>query len=483
MASGPLPPNDELANAVPITAAVTSQNTAGATVAAGEDVSAEVPLDVGSTVWFSYAAQTDGPVTLTTLGSSYDTTLQVFRVTDPSQPVSYGNLTELDVSDDIGQGPLPPGGTSQVNFTATAGQTYYVQAGGSLAGGAATTGDLVLNASPPVCFGRGTRIRTARGDLAIEQLAVGDLALTAAGALRPVRWIGRRTVDCAGYPAADTVLPVRIRAGAMAPGLPDADLVVSPDHCLFFDDVLIPAKHLVNDATIVREDVGSVDYWHVELDDHDVLIANGMPAESYRDCGLHRFFVGGETWGDHRDPGGNEAPLHAPHVVGGPRLHAVKAWLIGRAKHRGAPRTDDPGLQVMADGCVLTPTAIRDRRFDFDVPDGVQALRLVSRSSVPAHWIADNEDPRRLGVCIADIQLDGASLRLDDAGLTAGWHPVEPCGTKRWTDGNAVLPVGRRLTVQADWFLGYPLPDRNRGQATAPSVREAPRSLRLVARA
>ncbi|MEN3212271.1 Hint domain-containing protein [Methylorubrum populi] len=302
----------------------------------------------------------------------------------------------------------------------------------------------------------GTRIRTKRGEIAVEDLQIGDLAVTASGAHKPIRWIGHRLVAASEHADPQAVWPVRIGAGALAMGVPVRDLLVSPDHCLVFDDVLVPAKHLINDATIRQEPVEAVGYWHIELDSHEALLAEGAPAESYRDCGMHAFFEGAEGWGMRV---GDKAPvaLLAPHALSGPRLHGVKAFLIARAKHLGARRQDDPSLQLVADGQVLTPVAIESRRFTFDVPEGTQELVLRSRRSVPAHWIAENEDRRSLGVRVSDLRADDVAVAMTDAQLSQGWNAVEPNGSERWTDGSAHLPVCRRLSFSADWFLGYPV--------------------------
>ncbi|KAB7782604.1 hypothetical protein F8B43_5359 [Methylorubrum populi] len=331
-----------------------------------------------------------------------------------------------------------------------------------------------------VCFVTGTRIRTERGEVAVEDLQIGDLAVTASGAHKPIRWIGHRLVEAADHAAPQDVWPVRITAGALAMGVPVRDLLVSPDHCLVFDDVLVPAKHLINGATIRQEPVEAVGYWHIELDSHEALLAEGAPAESYRDCGMHAFFEGAEGWG-HRV--GDKAPvaLLAPHALSGPRLHGVKAILIARAKHLGARRVEDPGLQVVADGQVLTPASIDNRRFTFAVPEGTQTLVLRSRSSVPAHWIAENEDRRRLGVRVSELCADGTAVAMADAQLAQGWNAVEPNGQERWTEGEAHLPVCRALSFQADWFLGYPVETVSEPMPVNAAVSFAAPVLRLVA--
>ena len=147
-----------------------------------------------------------------------------------------------------------------------------------------------------VCFRTGSRIRTARGDVAVEDLALGDLAVTVTGALRPITWIGHRRIE---RPAASK-WPVRVAAGAFGADLPARDLFLSPGHPVLvgadedgFGGHLVPIMCLVNGTTIGRLPARDVTYWHVELDAHDILLAEGLAAESYLDWGDREFFAEG----------------------------------------------------------------------------------------------------------------------------------------------------------------------------------------------
>jgi phospholipase/lecithinase/hemolysin len=147
------------------------------------------------------------------------------------------------------------------------------------------------------CFAKGTRILTPRGEMPVEALRIGDpvVAADARGTRRiePVRWIGRRRVDLATHPDADLVAPICIGAGAIAPGLPARDLVLSPDHCVFMRGHLLRTFRLVNGVSVVRQRPRSVTYLHVELDRHALLFAEGLPAESYLDTGDRASFDNG----------------------------------------------------------------------------------------------------------------------------------------------------------------------------------------------
>jgi Hint domain len=134
------------------------------------------------------------------------------------------------------------------------------------------------------CFLKGTKIRTAEGEHKIEDLAVGDLLPTMFVGLRPVQWIGRypfKKSDSA-KPWAKAALPVRIARSALGPDVPHADLYVTAAHSLFIDGVLAPAETLINGTTITRyEPEGDeLEFFHIKLESHDVIYAEGAPAET-----------------------------------------------------------------------------------------------------------------------------------------------------------------------------------------------------------
>src|ERR1019366_2214440 len=133
----------------------------------------------------------------------------------------------------------------------------------------------------PICFAAGTRIATPNGEVAVERLAVGDRVLTHFAGERRVVWIGHPTVDCRRQADPTAMFPVRIAAGAFGDGLPRRDLNLSPGHALFIDGVLIPVKYLIDNATITQVRTDTVTYYHIELDEHDLVFAEGLAAESY----------------------------------------------------------------------------------------------------------------------------------------------------------------------------------------------------------
>ena len=135
----------------------------------------------------------------------------------------------------------------------------------------------------PHCFLIGTRILTPRGEVPVEELTIGDLVDTLNGPL-PVKWIGRRTFKkVASSPWHKSVAPIRVARFALHDQYPHRDLYLSPGHSLFVDGVLIPVKHLVNDRSVARAEMDDrevIEYFHIELETHEVIFAEGTPAET-----------------------------------------------------------------------------------------------------------------------------------------------------------------------------------------------------------
>jgi T5SS/PEP-CTERM-associated repeat protein len=152
---------------------------------------------------------------------------------------------------------------------------------------------IVNNNTLVACFAEGTRIETADGPVAVEALSVGDQLLTHHAETKGIVWIGRRAVDCRHHPGPATVCPVRVLAGAFGPSLPSRDLWLSPDHAVFVEGVLIPIQRLINGGTIRQMIVPSVTYYHVELSEHDVILAENLPVESYLDTSDRENFSNG----------------------------------------------------------------------------------------------------------------------------------------------------------------------------------------------
>ena len=325
---------------------------------------------------------------------------------------------------------LPGGGTSQFALGLVAGSSLQPAASDG-SGGAELTA---------LCFVAGSLIRTPGGDMPVEKLAVGDTVNLWGGGTRPITWIGVGHV-LATRGRRNAATPVIVRKGALADNVPARDLYVTKGHSLFIDDVLIPVEFLVNHRSIVWDDrAQEVTLYHVELDRHDVMVANGAPAESYRDDGNRWLFQNANS--------GWDLPAQepcAPVLTGGPIVDAVWRRLLDRSGVRpGLPLTDDPDLHLLVDGVRVDGARSNDGYYTFRLQQRPLEVRVMSRAGKPDE-LGLARDSRSLGVALEHVRLwQGRAVRvLDaaDAGLAEGFHPFEPDNGFRWTDGDAVLPA------------------------------------------
>jgi hypothetical protein len=298
------------------------------------------------------------------------------------------------------------------------------------------------------CYRTGTRILTEMGETAVEHLSIGDRIITRSGEAKPVIWIGHRRIDCARHPDPDSVRPIRVLAGAFGKDLPHRDLWLSPDHAIFVGDVLIPVRYLANGRTIVQHAQDTVEYWHVELAEHDVIYAEGLPAESYLDTGNRSAFAnGGPVLDLHPDFARRKWATRscAPLVLAGHHLSAARHSLLTHASELGNRVTQDPGLHVFADG---VPLAVErhGQIWRIFLPHKPTLVRLVSRCWHPAHMQPASDDTRSLGIAISRLWLDGREVCLDTPHMFDGWHAPE-LGL-RWTNGDAGLTASRALAFQ-----------------------------------
>ena len=144
-----------------------------------------------------------------------------------------------------------------------------------------------------VCFSAETLIATARGYVRVKDLSIGDQVLTYDHGYQPIQWIGSCHLSDAQLDAQPNLRPIQIRAGALGPGFPAQDLIVSPQHRVLvssaiakrmFDreQVLIPANKLlpIDGVDVVQDVSDGIDYWHMLFDCHEIVWANGTPTET-----------------------------------------------------------------------------------------------------------------------------------------------------------------------------------------------------------
>lgn len=179
-----------------------------------------------------------------------------------------------------------------------------------------------------VCFAGGTHILTTEGEIPVEELAPGDLAISPAGSAAKITWLGSYGVDLKASVDRAHLSPIKIMRNALSDGVPHRDLFLSGHHGLFIDGVIIPVRLLVNDLSIVRDDtLDSVVYWHIELLRHGFVVAEGAAAESYlewRNRSYFTFSLG--------SPKRGPSPFAAPYALGGDVVDAASRRLRVRAE-------------------------------------------------------------------------------------------------------------------------------------------------------
>ena len=326
-------------------------------------------------------------------------------------------------------------------------------------------GKTYLNAETVVvCFLAGSMIRTSEGDVAVEDIQIGDQLVTFdwehdREVTRPVVWVGKAHAKVrAGLPDDEAGYPVRVLKDAVADGVPYKDMLITAEHCLFFEGKFVPVRMLVNGVSIFYDkSITSYDYYHVETEQHAVIMADGMLTESYLDTGNRRAFrqegkvatLRGavQSWAE--DAG---APLCVVRAFVEPLFHKLEARensVTGcQMPTEQAVVVADPNLHLVTQaGAIIRPMRHEGQRYSFMLPANTQSVRIVSRASRPADVIGPFVDDRRqMGVAVADVhfitakKLHSITAHLQ-AEKPAGWHDTDwtDCA---WTNGNAVLPLG-----------------------------------------
>jgi hypothetical protein len=289
------------------------------------------------------------------------------------------------------------------------------------------------------CYLPDTRIATPSGEVPVQNLAVGDMILTHRGDAKPIIWIGKgKALATRGRRNAAT--PVTVRKGALGPNVPNSDLRITKGHALYLDGVLIPVEFLVNHRSIVWDDrAQEVMVYHVELAVHAVLVANGAPAESFRDDGNRWLFQNNDT--SQHQPA--KLPC-APVLTGGPVVDAVWKRLLSQSGSRpGIPLTEEPDLHLLVDGFRVDGCRQRGGMHGFRLLWRPDSVRIVSRAGAQDE-LGLARDPRVLGVAVRRIILwrgrHPTVVEADDPRLSEGFHEYETDNGFRWTNGDAVLP-------------------------------------------
>jgi len=313
-----------------------------------------------------------------------------------------------------------------------------------------------------VCFLSGTLIATPTGLVSVEDLRVGDEVFSyhtdGSSSVDTLTWVGKAEAFVRqNVYAKNADYPIRILKDAIADGVPFKDLLITSEHCLFFDGKFIPARMLVNGLSIHYDtSFTSYDYFHIETEKHSVIMADGMLTESYLDTGNRNaflqegsVFVLGQqktkTWE-------NDAafPLTVTRNVVEPIYNQIKV----RAQNMQRPvitetasLTADTNLHLRTkDGQIIRPVRKCEDRVFFVIPAHSDAVQIVSNASRPSEAIGPFVDDRRtLGVLVSQISLfvnNQQSFITDHLHneYLDGWYKIES-STMRWSDGNAFLPL------------------------------------------
>jgi T5SS/PEP-CTERM-associated repeat protein len=308
----------------------------GAVTGTGQlTVEAAAGLELGGTVGTGETVSFDGSGATLTLDDPLDFTAAITGI-EADDVIDLTNIIASSVTYD---------GTHLTVTQTDGGPTVSLALSSNLADAGqfnvATSGGLSGETITPACFVSGTRIATPDGEVAIEDLRVGDSVLTESGQSAAIIWRGFRHVVCAHHPDPKLVWPVCIKAHAFAACVPTRDLWLSPDHAIFDGSVLIPIKHLINGVSIFQVRRESVTYWHLELARHDIILANNLPTETYLDTGNRDAFTnsGGITT---LNPNFARHPDHANHlwealgytslVVTGPEITRLRNQLIKQTR-------------------------------------------------------------------------------------------------------------------------------------------------------
>jgi hypothetical protein len=298
------------------------------------------------------------------------------------------------------------------------------------------------------CFAPGTRILTTTGDVRVEDLAPGDIAILADSTQSPITFIGHRRLDLSRHPRPHSMRPVRIGAGALADGVPSRDLTISPDHALLLDGVLVQVKDLIDGITIVQDfTLPAIRYYHVELTCHGILLVEGTPAESYLDTGHRGMFDNADApLILHPDlmQMRREAESIAPLCRDGDKLTAIRARLLGRKQTAGLGIAHSLAITASAltsAGVIaLIPAINTAEDVTFNLPAGATQLSLAIPSFAPAAFEAGSADRRRLGLAISGILLNNHEHDIDTLS-PAGLHPRAPGEPNDWTTGLLTLTL------------------------------------------
>jgi hypothetical protein len=273
----------------------------------------------------------------------------------------------------------------------------------------------------PPCFAAGTHILTAEGDVPVETLQAGDSLITAEGEFGAVMRIG----PC---PFAHGRAAIWIAAGGFSMGVPERDLLISPDHGIDFDGQCVPVRELVDGVVIRPRPAEETMFYSIELATRAMILAEGAALES-------------QALAPRR--GRPPAPPRGDQLAGvRARLHARKLMLGYTVALRASLSLDVRGDSIL-------PFEAEPGRFTFALPADTEQAVLNSAIFVPAETDPSSADRRVLGVALTELLVDGHSLSVESVINPADLHRRGPAERATWTRGPArlQLPAGARELV------------------------------------
>ena len=344
---------------------------------------------IGGTLEIDDTTELNATITGFAPGDTIDLTAIQY---DPSGSANLVSGNVLDVNED--------GNTYTLQFDPTQDFTgdYFHLAPDS--GGTGT--DITENTTP--CYCRGTLIQTQSGQKCLENLKIGDEVVTMSGVARPIKWIGKRSYGGRFVIGRTDILPVCIKAGALDDNIPRRDLWISPHHAMFFagydrDGVLIEAKDLVNGVTIVQaERVENVEYFHVELETHDVIIAEGALSETFIDDGSRGMFHNAHEYSVLYPAALTTAEQYcAPRIQDGYEIEAIRRHIALRA---GLVSISTSAGQLQGYVDWVTPRVIEGWAQNIDHPEAPVCLDIYAGSQLIGQLLANRyrEDLKRAGI-------------------------------------------------------------------------------------
>ncbi|WP_086632559.1 Hint domain-containing protein [Commensalibacter intestini] len=312
------------------------------------------------------------------------------------------------------------------------------------------------------CFLTGTLIAMISGMTNVENIQVGEIIETFDWKTNqtintPVIWVGHKHMTVKTYLPDDLAgYPVRVLKNAISENVPNEDLLITPEHCLFFNGNFIPARMLVNGRSIYYDrSITSYDYYHIETEAHSVIWANNTLTETYLDTGNRNTFENNhkvislfnqaKSW----DQDG-AAPLNVQRHVVEPIYNQLNNNAIDKnleLKTEELSLTNNPEFCLMTEcGTIISAHSINNGRYIFPIPEDIHTVQLCSRTYRPNETIgAFIDDRRELGILVGSILIIGHNVfhaitdHLSNPNLK-GWDAIEESSC-RWTNGQATLNI------------------------------------------